>query len=95
MAKPLTIELTAEQRRELENARDHHGLAYVRERASAILKIADGMSGRQVALGGLLKRRRTDTVYDWFHCYEAEELAGLKIKSGRGRKPAFSPSARR
>jgi transposase len=95
MAKPLTIDLTAEQRRELEYARDHHGLAYVRERASAILKIADGMSGRQVALGGLLKRRKTDTVYDWFHRYQVEGLAGLKIKSGRGRKPAFSPSARR
>ena len=94
MAKPLTIDLTGEQQRELEYARDHHKLAYVRERASAVLKIADGMSGRQVALRGLLKRRKTDTVYDWFHRYEAEGLAGLKIKSGRGRKPAFSPSAR-
>lgn len=94
MAKPLTIELTPEQRRELEYTRDHHELAYVRERASAVLKIADGMSGRQVALAGLLKRRKTDTVYDWFHRYQAEGLAGLKIKSGRGRKPAFSPSTR-
>ena len=92
MAKPLTIDLTAEQRRELEYARDHHELAYVRERASAVLKIADGMSGRQVALAGLLKRRKTDTVYDWFHRYQAEGLAGLKIKSGRGRKPSFSPT---
>jgi transposase len=95
MAKPLTIDLTPGQRRELETARDHHELAYVRERVSAILKIADGMSGRQVALRGLLKRRKTDTVYDWFHRYQAEGLAGLKIKSGRGRKPSFSPSARR
>lgn len=94
MAKPLTIDLTPEQRRELEYTRDHHELAYVRERASAVLKIADGMSGRQVALAGLLKRRKTDTVYDWFHRYQAEGLAGLKIKSGRGRKPAFSPSTR-
>ena len=94
MAKPLTIDLTAEQRRELEYARDHHELAYIRERVSAILKIADGMSGRQVALRGLLKRRRADTVYDWFHRYQSEGLAGLKIKPGRGRKPAFSPSAR-
>jgi transposase len=94
MAKPLTIDLTPEQRRELEYTRDHHELAYVRERASAVLKIADGMSGRQVALAGLLKRRKTDTVYDWFHRYQAEGLAGLKIKSGRGRKPAFFPSTR-
>jgi len=95
MAKALTIDITPEQRRELEYARDHHELAYVRERASAILKIANGMSGRQVALRGLLKRRKTDTVYDWFHRYQAEGLTGLKIKPGRGRKPAFSPSARR
>ena len=93
MAKPLTIDLTPEQRRELEYTRDQHELAYVRERASAVLKIADGMLGRQVALAGLLKRRKTDTVYDWFHRYQAEGLDGLKIKSGRGRKPAFSPSA--
>lgn len=94
MAKPLTIHVTTEQRRELVYARDHHKLAYIRERASAILKIADGMSGRQVALRGLLKRRKTDTVYDWVHRYQAEGLAGLKIKPGRGRKPAFFPSAR-
>lgn len=95
MAKPLTIILTPEQRRELECARDHHEKPYVRERAAAILKIADGMSGRQVAFKGLLRRRKTDTVYDWFHRYQVEGLAGLLIKSGRGRKPAFSPSAPR
>jgi len=95
MAKPLTITLTLKQRRELEDARDHHQKPYVRERASAILKIADGMAGRQVALHGLLKRRKTDTVYDWFHRYLAEGPKGLIIKPGRGRKPAFSPSVPR
>jgi transposase len=94
MAQPLTIELTPEQRRELEYVRDHHKKPYVRERASAILKIAAGISGRQVALNGLLKRRDPDSVYTWFHRYKTEGLAGLMIKSGRGRKPAFSPSAR-
>ena len=54
MPKPLTIELTPEQQQELEYARDHHEKPYVRERAAAILKIAAGMSGRQVALHGLL-----------------------------------------
>ena len=95
MAKPLTIELTPEQRGELEEARDHHEKPYVRERASAVLKIADGMTGRQVALYGLLKERDPDTVYGWFHRYQAEGLAGLIIRPGRGRKPAFSPSAPR
>ena len=94
MAKPLTITLSAEQRRELERARDHHEKPYVRERTSAILKVADGMSGRQVALTGLLKPRDPDTVYAWFHAYQAKGLGGLLINPGRGRKPSFSPSAR-
>jgi transposase len=91
MAKPLTLTLTPEQRQELEYGRDHHGKAYVRERCAAILKITDGMSGRQVARHGLLKERDPDTVYSWFHRYQAEGLAGLLIRPGRGRKPAFSP----
>lgn len=93
MAEPLTIELTAEQRRELEYVRDHHEKPYMRERAAALLKIADGMSGRQVALHGLLRGRDPDSVYSWFHAYQAAGLAGWRIRSGRGRKPAFSPSA--
>lgn len=95
MAKPLTIHLTAEQRHELEEIRDKHKKPYVRERAAAILKIADGMSGRQVALYGLLRQRDPDTVYSWFHRYGAEGPAGLLVRAGRGRKPAFSPSASR
>ncbi len=93
MPKPLSIELTVEQRRELEYVRDHDKLSYVRERASAILKIDDGETGRQVALHGLLKERDPDSVYTWLHRYQAEGLTGLRIKPGRGRKPAFSPSA--
>jgi transposase len=91
MAEPLTVELTPAQRRELEEARDHHPKPYLRERAAAILKIADGMSGRQVALHGLLKPRDPDSVYSWVHRYQAEGMTGLMIKPGRGRKPAFSP----
>jgi transposase len=91
MAKPLTIILSSEQRRKLEEARDHHNRPYVRERASAILKIADGISGRQVAFRGLLKVRSTDTVYSWVRRYLSEGLSGLLVRSGRGRKPAFFP----
>jgi len=76
MPNPLTITLTDEQRCELENARDHHRKPHIGERAAAILKIANGASGLQVALNGLLKRREPDTVYSWFHRYAAEGLAG-------------------
>ena len=95
MSEQLSIDLTVEQTSELMYARDHHAKPYVRERCAAILKIAKGMSGRQVALGGLLKKRAPDTVYTWFHRYEEEGLTGLLIKPGRGRKPAFSPSVSR
>ena len=95
MPKPLAIDLSAAQRQELEHVRDHHGRAYMRERAAAILKIANGLSGRQVALYGLLKPRAEDTVYGWFQRYQAEGVGSLLIRPGRGRKPAFSPSGSR
>ena len=91
MPQPLTIELTDEQRQELENIRDTHEKPYLRERATAILKIAAGQSGRAVALHGLLKKRHPDTVYEWVHRWEAEGVNGLSLREGRGRKPAFSP----
>ncbi len=91
MPKILRISLTAEQSSELEQARDHSDKPYVRERACAILKIASKMSGRQVAQQGLLKKRRKDTIYEWVNRYKAEGISGLQIRSGRGRKPAFSP----
>ena len=89
MAKPLEIVITPEQREELEDARDHHPIPYIRERSAAILKIADGQSGLQVALNGLLKPRDPDTVYTWVRRYKTEGFEGLVIKAGRGRKPAF------
>lgn len=91
MAQPLRITLSPEQRRELEHARDHHEKVYVRERAAALLKIADGMSGRQVALQGLSKQYNPDTVYAWVRRYQQDGLAGLLVQPGRGRKPAFFP----
>ena len=36
--------LTADQRQQLRHLRDHAPKAYVRERAAALLKIADGMA---------------------------------------------------
>lgn len=92
MPSPLKIELNESQRHELENMRDHHELPYLRERAAAILKIADGQSGLQTARNLLNRVHWQDTIYDWVKRYQAEGLQGLKIRSGRGRKPAFSPS---
>jgi hypothetical protein len=94
MAQQYGLHLSDQQRRELEQARDHHAKAYVRERAAAVLRVSAGRSIRDVAANGALKERHRDTVCGWVHRYEVEGLAGLMVKPGRGRKPAFSPSVR-
>jgi len=92
MPAKLKLELSAEQIFELEEVRDHASKPYLRERAAAILKIAQGSSGRETALHGLLKPHWQDTIYEWVQRYRVKGKVGLEIKSGRGRKPAFSPS---
>jgi transposase len=91
MPVPFDIKLTAAEREELEKMRDTHPKAYLRERAAAILKIADGMSGLQVSQTGLLRPRDPDTIYRWVERYREQGLAGLVIRAGRGRKPAYFP----
>lgn len=93
MAHPLHIELKASEKKALEQARDHSPKAYVRERAAAILKIAEGQSASQVAQHGLLKRRQYQTVCQWVRRYQDGGLPALFVRQGRGRKAAFSPSA--
>lgn len=91
MAKRRILELSADERAELEELRDHDPRPYMRERCAALLKIADGASPHYVALHGLLKRRDPDSVYGWLDRYAAEKVAGLRVRQGRGRKPAFFP----
>jgi hypothetical protein len=95
MPQPLKLELSEAQRRELETVRDHHELPYLRERAAAILKVAEGHSGYQTARNLLNRAHWQDTIYEWVKRYQAAGVEGLKIRSGRGRKPAFSPSVPR
>jgi hypothetical protein len=91
MPKQLQINLTDEQRAELEDVRDHDPRPYMREHAAIVLKVAAGCSGRQTALHGLLRPRWPDTIYHVITRYQAEGVKGLEVRPGRGRKPAFSP----
>ncbi len=91
MVARLKIELSQQQEQELLATRDSHAKPYMRERASAVLKVAAGESVRQVAEQGLLKRHEPETVSLWIRHYLAEGLAGWAIKTGRGRKPKFFP----
>jgi hypothetical protein len=72
-----TLTLTEEQRQQLLQLRDHDARPSVRERAAALLKIADGETPHQVARPGLLKPRDPDTVYSWLDLYQASGAQGL------------------
>ena len=81
--------LSEAERQTLEQARDHHPLAYVRERAAALLRINGGEAAYQVAITGLLKPRAPDTLYHWLNLYEQQGIAALRLPRRRGRR--FSP----
>ncbi len=87
----MKIVLTRAQRKCLIRLRDHHARPYVREKASAILKLSDGMSVRVLARSGLLRPRARQTIHRWVRRFLEEGEEGLLVKAGRGRKPAFSP----
>jgi hypothetical protein len=91
MAQRRTLILDAEQRLTLEEMRDHHPKAYMRQRAAALLKIADGFSANWIATHGLLKAVDVDQIYEWHRRYTSFGLAGLYLRKGRGRKAAFFP----
>jgi hypothetical protein len=85
------VSLRPDEKSALERVRDTDSRAYVRERAAALLKVADGLKAAQVARERLLRPRQEDTVYAWLDRFENEGMAGLIVRPGRGRKPAFSP----
>ena len=83
--------LSEQQRQELTWVRDHHPLAYMRVKAAALLKVADGQPISQVAQSALLKPVDRHTIKDWIVRYQRDGLDGWKVQAGRGRKPVFSP----
>ena len=87
------LELTESEIQTLTELRDKGEPAYLRERATAMLKIHEGFSPHEVARRGLLKKRDPDTVYAWLRRYREHGIAGLSNKPGRGRKPAFFPKS--
>jgi hypothetical protein len=93
MPAPLSLTMTEKEQQQLQSYRDRHPLPYVRERAAALLQVAAGHSAATVAATKLFRVRDHETVATWVRRYQADGLAGLLIQAGRGRKPAFSPSA--
>jgi hypothetical protein len=93
MPKCLRFELSEEQEQELLWHRDHDSKPYLRERSAALLLLATGVAACEVAEQRLLQPRNEETVRSWYWRYRREGFAGLRIRTGRGRKPAFSPCA--
>ena len=93
MAKHHRLELSESEIHSLVALRDKGEPAYLRERATAILKIHAGFSPHEVARSRLLKPRDPDTVYAWLRRYREHGIRGLFNRPGRGRKPAFSPKS--
>jgi hypothetical protein len=77
MALRRTLQLKTREQRELEHYRDHDTRPYVRERCSALLKVAAGETPHAIARQGVLKPRDPDTLYGWLEVYEDEGVAGL------------------
>ena len=82
------LELNEAERHDLEAQRDHAKAPYLREKAAALLKIADGSSATLVARTGLHKPRRPETVLSWLAYYR--EHRALPIRPATRR--AFSPT---
>lgn len=91
MPTRIIVNLSEDQEAELKQTRDGHPKPYMRERASAVLKVASGKTLTAVAEVGLLKRHEPETIHTWIKSYLSEGLDGWIIKKGRGRKPAFFP----
>jgi len=86
------VQWTPEQHAQLEQACRHHPKPHVREKCSALLKLAQGHSALTIAAEELLTPHAQDTLTDWVKRFQQKGLEGLQVRSGRGRKPAFSPS---
>lgn len=89
MPKRRYLTLDESERAELEHISRRDERAYMRERASALLEIADGRSAHWISQHGLLRRRHPDTVIGWLNAYEQGGIAALVHKSRR--KRVFPP----
>jgi hypothetical protein len=91
MSRRYHLTLDDEQRAQLERWVKNPPKPYLRDRARAILAVAGGEEGQELAQKLRTRVHRT-TVGEWVKRYQQEGINGLKIRSGRGRKPLFSPS---
>ena len=90
MPKRYQIELSQEEREQLKRWTRNPPKPYLRYRAQAILQVAEGKPIYQVAQNLRIRIHR-NAVREWVKRYRSEGIKGLKVKAGRGRRPAFFP----
>jgi hypothetical protein len=93
MPSPYHLTLSATQRQDLLDLRSHAPQPYVRERAAVIVAVGDGASLRAAGRTAGLTRHTAECVSGWVQRYLSEGRSGLRIRKGRGRKPASFPAA--
>jgi hypothetical protein len=91
MPKRIKISLSEAETQQLQRWAQKAAKPYMRERARAILRVAGGEPVSKVA-ETLRTRVHRNAVGEWVKRFVAERCAGLKIRQGRGRKAAFSPT---
>lgn len=91
--RPYVLILAEVERAALVRRRDTDPRPYLREMCAAIVKVADGTSIRQVALTGLGRRRKPETVSRWVAKYTTGGIPAL-VHRPRGHR-GVSPSAGR
>lgn len=85
----LKLVLNKRERKTLTHILNRSSKPYQRERAAALLKVADGMSPHAVAHNGLLKKRDPDTVYGWVKAFDSLGIKSLSHAVRRG-KPSLT-----
>ena len=90
-----SLTLTSDQRFVLNVWRDTHPSPEVRERASALLQIADGAPATVVARQRLSHPRDPRTVYGWVAGFRRDGLLGLLRRPLRRRQIAVAATAPR
>lgn len=88
MGKIRKIELSKEQRQVLESGLRSGKSHSFRLRCQLVLLKSEGRSSKEVAS---IVKVNPVTVNNWLSRYEAEGIAGLKTKPGRGRKLVLEP----
>ena len=91
MPKRYKIVLSEEEQQKLESWVKNPPSPYLRERARAILKVAQGET-IQATTEKLRVRVQRNAVSEWVKRFLSGRVQGLKIKAGRGRKSVFSPA---